>query len=128
LELALNIAWLVLSAALVFLVSARKSPLSGSKRDRIAVIIAVACLIAFLFPIISITDDLNSAAIVPENAKSKRLGASVELFAVVGAALLAAFSAQSDTWADGSILSEPARAPQELFSFHCSRRPPPTLS
>lgn len=128
-ELALNIAWLVLSAALVLLTSIRQSPLFAPKRQRVAVAIALACLIAFLFPVISITDDLNSGAILAETAKSKRWAPFAELFAIVATGLLAAFSAhQRSTWADGSILAESVRAPQELFSFHCSRRPPPAIS
>jgi hypothetical protein len=128
LELALNITWLVLSAALVLLTSVRKSPLFAPNRHRVAVAIALVCLIAFLFPIISITDDLNSAAMVAETPKSKRWAPAAELFAIVASGFIAAFSAQSSTWADGSILCETAGAPQELFSFHCSRRPPPAIS
>jgi hypothetical protein len=92
------------------------------------VAISLACLIAFLlFPIISMTDDLNSGAVLAETPNSKHLLPSVELFALLGTGLLIAFSAQSSTWADGSILSELGGPSQETLSFHMSRRPPPAV-
>lgn len=91
------------------------------------VAIALACLIAFLFPVISITDDLNGAAILVDT-KSKRWMPSVELFAMVATGLLAAFYALRSTWRDGSILAEAPRLPQQICSFHSSRRPPPAIA
>lgn len=92
------------------------------------VAIALVCLIAFLFPVISITDDLNGGAILAEATRSKRWMPSVELFAIVATGLLAAFYALRSTWRDGSILAEASRLPQQVFAFHSSRRPPPAIS
>ena len=99
-----------------------------SRAHRLAVAISLACLIAFLlFPMISITDDLNSGAVVAEGATPKHWVPPIELFALVGTGLLIAFSAQSSTWADGSILSELGSPFQELLPFDMSRRPPPAV-
>lgn len=127
-ELALNIAWLILSVGLVVLSTVRNGAACPAKRHRVVVAIALACLIAFLFPVISITDDLNGAAILTETTRSKRWMPSVELFAIVATGLLSAFYAQSSTWGDGSILSEAPRVSREVFGFHSSRRPPPAIS
>lgn len=125
-ELALNIAWLVLSVGLVVLATVRKNAIYPANRNRVAIAIALACLIAFLFPVISVTDDLNGAAILTET-KSKRWAPSAELFAIVATGLLAAFCAQRSTWGDGKVLSKTPRLLQEAFTFHSSRRPPPAI-
>jgi hypothetical protein len=128
LELALNIAWLILSLALVAACIAYGRPAVNSRSHRIVVAISLACLIAFLlFPIISMTDDLNSGVPLAEISKPRHLLPTIELFALVGTGLLIAFSAQSSTWADGSILSELGSPSQETLSFHMSRRPPPAV-
>lgn len=125
-EVTLNIAWLLLSLALIAMCSFQGRAEHHSRAHRLAVAISLACLIAFLlFPMISMTDDLNSGAVVFESSNPKHWVPFVQLFALLGTGLLVAFSAQSSTWADGSILSEFGRPFQEMFSFHMSRRPPP---
>lgn len=126
-ELGLNIAWLILSASLVILGVACGKAGRRTSEQRIAVVIALTCLIAFLFPVISMTDDLNSAAVLPETNQSKQWIGMTGMFAIVTAAFVAAFSAQSSAWADGSILAAPPRISQHAFSFDLSRRPPPAI-
>ena len=122
----LNIAWLILSVGLIFFASTRKSSGRNTRKHQVAVAIALSCLIALLlFPVISMTDDLNSSAFLAEGTKSKRGMPTVELFALVATGLLIAFSAQRSTWADGSILFDAGCTLQEPFSIHLSRRPPP---
>ena len=61
-ELVLNLAWMVL-AALMFALWLHFAPRTGSKRhagDRRAQIVALAVLILILFPVISVTDDLQA--------------------------------------------------------------------
>lgn len=125
-EVALNIAWLVLSLALVVMCTFQGRSAFHSRARRLAVAISLVCLIAFmLFPMVSMTDDLNGGAVVAESSNPKHWVPSVALFALPGTGLLVAFSAQSSTWADGSILSALGRPFQEPLSFHMSRRPPP---
>jgi len=126
LELALNLAWLVLSLILVILCIAYGRPAFNTRAQRIAVAVSLACLIAFLlFPMISMTDDLNSGAVLAETTNSKHWLPAIALFSLLGTGLLIAFSAQSSTWADGSILSELGDPSQQMLSFHMNRRPPP---
>lgn len=129
-EVALNIAWLVLSAGLVLFCSMYSRPFRRSRGQRIVIAIALACLIAFLlFPVISMTDDLSSGAMIADAPISRHWSPPVAQFAAVaGAAILLAISAQnSSAWADGSILSEPLHPSLEPDSFHLSRRPPPEI-
>jgi hypothetical protein len=127
LELALNIAWLILSALVVVFCSIWGRPSSNSRAQRIIVAVALACLIAFLlFPVISMTDDLTSGAVAADTPNYKHWFPTAELWVVVATGLLIAFSAQSSsTWADGSILAESILPFPGAFSFHLSRRPPP---
>jgi hypothetical protein len=57
-ELALNLAW-VLLAALMFCLWWRYAPQTG--RDRRMQLVALAVLLLVLFPVISVTDDLQAA-------------------------------------------------------------------
>jgi len=125
LEHLLNITWLVLSLGLIAFAGTQKS--SGkSRKRRVAVAVALSCLIALLlFPVISMTDDLNSGVFLAEGTKFNHWVRSAELIALIATGLLIAFSAQRSTWADGSILAETAYASQEPFTVHLSRRPPP---
>jgi hypothetical protein len=128
LELALNVAWLALSALLVVFCTFWGRPSCNSRRQRIVVAVALACLIAFLlFPVISMTDDLTSGAVVADTTNYKHWFPTAELWVAVAAGLLIAFSAQSRAWADGSILAEAPLPSREAFSFHLSRRPPPIV-
>ena len=125
-ELALNIAWLILSALLVLFCSIWGRPAFNSKGQRIIVAVALACLIAFLlFPVISMTDDLTSGAVAADTTNYKHWFPTAQLGALLATGLLIAFSAQNSAWADGSILADPGVPSPEAFSFHLSRRPPP---
>lgn len=127
-EFALNVAWMVLSLTLVVVCVIYGRPAFNSKAQRIVVAVSLACLIAFLlFPVISMTDDLNSGAVLVETTNSKHWLPAIALFSLVGTGLVIAFSAQNSTWADGSILSELGSPSQQMLSFHMSRRPPPVM-
>lgn len=127
-EFALNVAWMVLSLTLVVVCVIYGRPAFNSKAQRIVVAVSLACLIAFLlFPVISMTDDLNSGAVLVETTNSKHWLPTIALFSLVGTGLVIAFSAQNSTWADGSILSELGSPSQQMLSFHMSRRPPPVM-
>ena len=74
-ELDLNLIWasLVATTALRF---ARWSPGQPDSRRRI-VALATICVLALLFPIISVTDDLHPIAAVLEDANSLRRAATI---------------------------------------------------
>jgi hypothetical protein len=118
LELTLNLAWMVLSAALI--AACRRN----SKADRRAVgVIALVCLIAILFPIVSITDDLHGGALFADS-KLKRF--SAELAAMVTAAFVS--FANPAQHAQYAIFHRDRPRTREPFSVHLNRRPPPELS
>ncbi len=119
--------WLILSTGLVIFAVAYGKSGRRTSEQRIAMAIALTCLIAFLFPVISMTDDLNSGAVLPEGGKSKHWLSMTTMFAFVATAIVVTFSAQSSTWADGSILSNISKISQDAFSFHLNRRPPPAI-
>lgn len=91
-ELLLNLVWLALAIA----ATARCIVWAAGESDRrriVAVALATVCVVALLFPIISITDDLHeSVAVLEESASLRRIavGAAVHaapLLAVVVALL-----------------------------------------
>ena len=58
-ELFLNLAWLAVAMALLWLwFRARRNPASSPQQDTRRQLIAIAVLIAILFPVISVSDDL----------------------------------------------------------------------
>ncbi|GAC1428143.1 MAG: hypothetical protein NVSMB68_00100 [Thermoanaerobaculia bacterium] len=74
-ELFLNLVWLsiAVSALSSFAMWAAAQPSDGrSRRKRVHVAIALACGLALLFPIISVTDDLHSDAVALEEWSSAR--------------------------------------------------------
>ena len=117
LELTLNLVWLVLSAALVVMCRRQKTT-----ERRAALVIALICLIAFLFPVISITDDLNGATAFNDGRRW--------LFSTAFAAL--AVTAFAVVMAGLSLLPEVIRNENDScslakFSPVLNRRPPPVL-
>lgn len=78
-ELLLNIVWLLLGLAAF----ARCATWASGQPDRkrvVAVALATSCVVALLFPIISITDDLHdSVAVLEESATLRRTGAGTAL-------------------------------------------------
>jgi hypothetical protein len=121
LELTLNLVWLILSASLI--IAWRRQKITGNNRAVSA--IALVCLMAFLFPVVSITDDLNSGALLAETAKQKRL-----LFAELAALVTAAFLALSAALFNERYALPTSNRPRALqpFVIHLKRRPPPALA
>jgi hypothetical protein len=75
-ELALNLAWLVLAFAsylLLFRRLARCGPKDTPGPNRFQHIIALTCVLAILFPVISLSDDLLEMQVTVEEASLSRL-------------------------------------------------------
>jgi hypothetical protein len=78
-ELLLNIVWLLVALAALARCATWASGQSDRKRV-VAVALATACMVALLFPIISITDDLHdSVAVLEESAALRRTGGAAAL-------------------------------------------------
>lgn len=123
-ELALNIAWLIVAVALLLLCGARALSLP-QKRRRITALIALACLIWLLFPVISITDDLNAGQFVFQATTVRK---AAQLADVVHAlpALLPADSAPAQTaWREINLHADLCHISEKFFPFDLLRRPPP---
>jgi hypothetical protein len=71
-ELTLNIVWAGIAATLLLFWAGRAKPrlAHGDVRRTATALLALACVICILFPIISMTDDLNASPAEPETAKS----------------------------------------------------------
>ncbi len=89
------------------------------------VAVAVVCLICLLFPVISMTDDLNcSGPALVESSKLKKLTASAHVvLTVLSWPLLLA--PQENQWAALDRMPEIGRPLQEVFVVNLTRRPPP---
>ena len=124
-ELALNIGWLVISLA-AFAYFGRHALAKGDTQSVLIACIALVCVTCLLFPVISMTDDLNSTAALPEAAKFKRLLAAgqtvIHFFSV---ALI--YAPPARTWSALTRTHEQRPIYQAFLSFNLSRRPPPVF-
>src|SRR5690349_9353491 len=68
LEFALNMMWAVISAAMLGMF-VREASRRRLQRKDLLVAVAIVAIICFLFPVISITDDLNSAPVFGEASR-----------------------------------------------------------
>jgi len=126
-ELTLNLVWAGIAATLLLLWAGRslEPRLAHADTRRTATaLLALLCVICILFPIVSMTDDLNASPAEPETAKSKL-------------ALLPHFLMSSGSWTlvydPHATVFQPEVEAQEDFappvhaflSFLLTRRPPP---
>jgi hypothetical protein len=90
-EVALNFVWLVLAAVSLLLWAVNS--LNCTRRDRnFDAVIALTCVLCFLFPVISMSDDLNRSPALCETGKLKKwvsadLAEALVLFSVRAPAL-----------------------------------------
>lgn len=124
LEFALNLLWAVVSLAL--LLESRKSNIhqQGHRAFRAFAAIALICV---LFPIISITDDLNSVPALIETRQSHELTSQNQHTSPAGALpALPAIHAITLTPQDQDSISATTKIlSHDVFAFNQSRRPPP---
>jgi hypothetical protein len=122
-EVALNLGWFVISiAAFVFFV--RRFGAKDETQSLVIACVALACVVCLLFPVVSMTDDLNSSPAMPEATKFKRPFSSNQVviheFSFVACP-------QERTWAVLALEQELEPAQQELLSFDLNMRPPPAF-
>jgi hypothetical protein len=122
-ELALNIAWLTVALLLLFLCGARALSFT-ERRRRITALIALTCLIWLLFPVISITDDLNAGTSVYDAtaAKKGRLG---ELNTALAPATVLIMAPLQVAWREVNLHADLSTIQKEFICFDLFRRPPP---
>jgi hypothetical protein len=123
-ELALNLVWLILAAVSLLLWGIHS--LSTPRRDRnFTAVIALTCVLCFLFPVISMSDDLNTSPALCETGKLKKwisadMAEALVLSSVVPPALRQ--SAPGRSLHPGVKSDLPS---QELVWSNLDRRPPP---
>src|ERR1044071_1260796 len=122
-ELLLNIVWL----AIALTAFARLASWSRTEPDRrrvAAAFVATACVVALLFPIISITDDLSaSVAAVEEMVAVRRvMAAAAQLIVAVALTLVAFVHAESFALPAAPTLTQRAlRGPPSKANAHARR-------
>jgi ABC-type Co2+ transport system permease subunit len=132
LEFALNLVWLVLAVASLALWGVhtlRGEEKIGRNNLRWMSAIALVCILAVAFPVISMTDDLNSNPALCETNKLKKWIAAESSEAVLLASVVAKFVVPQPAAHYPSRTEPRVHFPlQELVWFTLDRRPPPFLS
>lgn len=125
-ELALNLAWLVVTALLLLLCGARALSFPD-KRRRIIAVMALACLIWLLFPIISITDDLNAGQFVFQASATREATQLTDPAPALPSPPVAVSAPCQSAWRETNLHADLCDITQESFAFDLRRRPPPQL-
>jgi hypothetical protein len=124
LEIALNLVWLGVSVALLIICGIHVAR-AGEDRSRGMAAVALVCLICFLFPVISMTDDLNSTgpALLEPSKLKKILPYAPALVTLLP--WIAVQMPQENRWAILERQRDAGLPLQEIIPFSLSRRPPP---
>jgi hypothetical protein len=124
LELTLNLAWLAFSAVLL-VAGGFYGGLAGSNRNRTATVLTLLCVVCLLFPVISVTDDLNNSPAVSEGSKLKKAILTVQLVvALLNRVVL--HTDQEKSWSALALRLDCPRISEDLLTFQLHRRPPPS--
>ncbi len=127
LELALNLMWVAASAMLI-LSCVRAEFRIQAKHRRLIIAVALVALICFLFPVISITDDLNSGSVYAESPRSYEWSSGVHHVAALWYTAVDVYSPETVRYATDINSVQDATQQSDAFSFNLSRRPPPQLT
>lgn len=125
-ELLLNLVWAAIAGALLLFWAMPRLARADARRSAIT-LLALLCIICILFPIVSMTDDLNASPAEPETVKSK-MAVLADFLVTSGAWTLvydphaSAFSHEAETQPE---FSPPMHA---FLSFFQTRRPPPQFA
>lgn len=123
LEIALNIMWALLSAAMLGMLIHEASRRRLQRKD-LLVAVAVVAIICFLFPVISITDDLNSAPLLGERARGIDWNAH-HAYAALSFIAINVHNPESAPHAVSSFIGHSHLS--ETGTYSLNRRPPPAL-
>jgi len=122
LELILNLVWAGIATAL--LVLWRRFGFAKGRRAAIA-LLALVCVICILFPIVSMTDDLNASPADPETVKFAMLPS----FLAANGPWTLVYDPHAFTVRD-ELDAQPVYGPpvHSFLSFLLTRRPPPQFA
>jgi high-affinity Fe2+/Pb2+ permease len=122
-ELALNLGWFAISVA-IFLFFGWYLVRKNGEQNFVIACVALICVVCLLFPVVSMTDDLNSSPAMPEATKFKKIFLSAQVVIHLFSSVLIR-PAQERTWASLIFGNEGKPPSQDCLSFDLSRRPPP---
>jgi hypothetical protein len=133
-ELTLNIVWAGIAATLLLFWAGRspgrllKPRLAHAEMRRTATaLLALLCVICILFPIVSMTDDLNASPAEPETAKS--VLALLPHFLMVSGSWTLVYDPHAFVFHHEVEAHEAFAPPAHVFlSFLLTRRPPPVAA
>jgi hypothetical protein len=123
-ELTLNIVWAGIAATLLLFWAAPTLARADARRSAIA-LLALLCVICILFPIVSITDDLNASPAEPETAKSQL--ALPPHFLMTSSLWTLVYDPHASVFCHEVEVQQVSGPPVHAFlSFFLTRRPPPS--
>jgi hypothetical protein len=123
LELILNIVWATIAATLLLFWSRPRLTRAGARRSGVA-LLALLCVICILFPIISMTDDLNTSPAEPETVKSRL--ALFPHFLMSSGSWMLVYDPNASAFLHQIEVQDDFGPPSHAFlSFFLTRRPPP---
>jgi hypothetical protein len=123
LELILNIVWAGVAATLLLFWSRPCATRAGARRSGIA-LLALLCVICILFPVVSMTDDLNASPAEPETVKSQ--WAMAAPFLLTSGLWTLVYDPNASAFRHEIESQEDFGPPSHAFlSFFLTRRPPP---
>jgi hypothetical protein len=123
LEIILNIVWASIAATLLLFWARPCLTRAGARKSGIA-LLALLCVICILFPVISMTDDLNASPAEPETVKSQL--AMVTPFLPTSDLWMLVYDPNASAFRHEIESQEDFGPPAHAFlSFFLTRRPPP---
>jgi len=123
LELILNIVWAGIAGTLLLFWAAPRLVRVDARRSAVT-LLALMCVICILFPIISMTDDLNASPAEPETVKSTL--AMQPAFLLTSGSWTLVYDPHQTVFCH-EVQTQPDFGPpgHALVSFFQTRRPPP---
>jgi hypothetical protein len=123
LELFLNIVWAGIAATLLLFWAGPRATRADARKSGIA-LLALLCVICILFPIVSMTDDLNASPAEPETVKSQL--AMVTPFLMTSGLWTLVYDPNAFVFRHEIEVQEDFGPPSHsVLSFFLTRRPPP---
>ena len=126
-ELALNLVWVAIAALIAIAGGARALSLSERRQCFIA-ITALVCLAVLLFPVISMSDDLDGSHLYVPGGKFKSATSGVRAIHAVPVSPVAVTRVLRTSWRKPNCKSNGFLVFQGFTSSNLERRPPPHLA
>lgn len=129
-ELLLNLCWLVLSGLALFAwIDWRRNSSSQAAPQMLRGLLVVICILALLFPVISISDDLSQTLSMAEGSRLQDVLKAPELRGIYAISAILPMTVQitpQPVSLTSNVGSEPTFRPHQiLWASAIDKRPPP---